>query len=215
MSAAEEPVPIELPGAPVAVKAFDAPPGSGAPSEPPGGPADPLEGQRRKLQEMQQRVESRERDLARIRQALEGGLGQLQELKWQVFHEAREQLIDLAIDIARKVLMQEIQAERYDIDPIVAEALARVPARCDVVVHLNPEDWSRCQTAGHDPEAGEARQVRFVSDWSVPRAQCVLETSEGVVTSDVEGHLGRIGEALKEPANPPEEAKGPGGDGRD
>ena len=108
--------------------------------------------------------------------------------------EAEPQLVRLAVDIAQKVLMQEIQAGHYEIDPIVTEAMKQVPARCEVVVHLHPDDHARCEAArqlGDDAEG-----VRFVADPNVRPAECVLQTGEGVVESGVETNLARIGEAL-------------------
>ena len=90
--------------------------------------------------------------------------------------------------------MQEIQAERYQIDPIVTEALRRVPSHGGVVVHLNPGDCARCQAAVK--QEGAPEQVRFVADVNVQPAECLLETPEGIVESSVEGHLAAIAEGL-------------------
>jgi flagellar assembly protein FliH len=137
--------------------------------------------------------------LLQARKALEDGLQKLRPLQEQMVKEAEGQLLKLAVDIARKVLMQELQAGRYEIDPIVKEALLHAPVRQDVVVHLHPEDWSRCRMAREQGEATQAGSVRFVADPSVQRAQCVLETAEGIVESSVEAHLEGIAEALKVP----------------
>ena len=80
--------------------------------------------------------------------------------------QAEEQLLDLAIDIARKVLMQEVQAQRYEIQPIVAEALKRVPEELDVTVYLNPDDLAGL--AEFDGEQGPSlpRAVTWTRAWS-------------------------------------------------
>ena len=39
--------------------------------------------------------------------------------------------------------------------------------------------------------------IRFVADPSVPRAECVLETTEGIVQSAIEQHIERIADALQ------------------
>jgi len=133
--------------------------------------------------------------LLRARKALEQALEELPRLRSEIIREAEQQLLELALEIARKVLMQEIDAERYRIDPIVKEALLHVPVRQDVTVHLHPDDWARCQMA-EESEGSSGGNVRFVADPGVRRAECLLETSEGIVESAVEGHLGRIAETL-------------------
>ena len=51
------------------------------------------------------------------------------------------------------------------------------------------------------PAEGEAppEHVRFVADPEIGRAECVVETPEGIVESTLDAHLSEIGEALKAP----------------
>lgn len=150
-------------------------------------------------QQMQRELAGDKAHLAAACQALHAAAEELNKLRADMLAEAEGQLLDLALEIARKVLMQEIQAGRYEIEPIVAEALRHVPPRCDVVVHLHPEDHARCETASADEPGAESGSVRLVADPNVRRAECRLETSQGIVESDVETHLGEIAEALKQP----------------
>jgi len=127
--------------------------------------------------------------------ALESAVQEFTALRQKMLKEAEGQLVDLAIHIARKVLMQEIQAQSYQIEPMVREALASVPARQDALVRLNPDDYERCQGMSGDVVLSET--VRFVADPSVGRAQCVVETATGRVESSIEAHLGEVASALK------------------
>ncbi len=96
--------------------------------------------------------------------------------------------------IARKVLMQEIQAGRYEIDPIVREALSRVPDRTPAEVHLNPGDIERC--GGVDTRDDAECPVRLTADANVAPGECLVVTDDGTVESTMEGHLGEIDQAL-------------------
>jgi flagellar assembly protein FliH len=171
------------------------------PGAPPAGPsAEELqqlteEARQQAQQQLQQQSEELRAETRSAVDALEAALGEAHELREQILAEAEEQLVDLAVDIARKVLAQEIEAGRYEIEPIVSEALKRVPARRDVVVHLHPEDHARCMEARGEKPADE--HVTYKADPSVARAGCVLETDEGVIDSAVEPHLEDIREALK------------------
>ena len=130
--------------------------------------------------------------------ALVSGLKQVAELRDSVIKAAEQQIVQLAIDVARKVLMQEIQAGRYEIDPIVQAALAQVTSWQEVVVHLNPEDFARCRQAQENSQ-DDSSGARFVADPAVRRSECVLETAQGVVRSATEEHLREIASALQEP----------------
>ncbi|MFW6133303.1 MAG: FliH/SctL family protein [Planctomycetota bacterium] len=136
-----------------------------------------------------------EAGLARTRDALIQAASELSALRRQVLDEAEQQLLDLAVDIASKVLAQEIRAERYEIEPIVREALSRVSGGDEVVVRLNPSDHRRCGL--EEADLGEG--VRLVADASVQPAECRVETGGGVVASTVEGQLDEMREALKAP----------------
>ena len=159
----------------------------------------PVAGDENLVAQMQQELDKEKTELARARQSLTDAVGQFDRRREQLFREAENQLLDLAVEIARKVLMQEIQAERHQIEPIVAEALQNLPARQQVVVHLNPRDLARCQIAGKGDDAENSESIRFVADPSVSPAQCVLETPEGTVDSNVDTHLQAVSEALKQP----------------
>jgi len=137
-------------------------------------------------------------ELAGARAALVDGLKQVAALRDSAIKAAEQQIVQLAIDVARKVLMQEIQAGHYEIDPIVQAALAQVTSWQEVVVHLNPEDFARCRQA-EECSRDDSSGVRFVADPAVKRSECVLETAQGVVRSAVEEHLREIASTLREP----------------
>jgi flagellar assembly protein FliH len=143
-------------------------------------------------------VQQAKDELANALTALTEAVEEAQELREQILHEAEEQLVDLAVEISRKVLMQEIRAGRYEIEPIVKEALKRVPPRRRVVVHLHPDDWAQCDMVPEDGEEdpGEGR-LRFSADPGVRRGECVLETPEGTIDSSIDTHLEDIRDALK------------------
>ncbi|MFP3936907.1 MAG: FliH/SctL family protein [Phycisphaerae bacterium] len=135
--------------------------------------------------------------LASAHKALQEAARELSEIQQKVIAEAEQQLVELAVDIAGKILAQEIKSGGYEIDPIVKEALCEAPTREGVVVRLNPDDLSRCESAAGTGDCDG--QVRFVSDPGVPAAGCVVETEEGMVESDPQQRLKDVGEALKDP----------------
>lgn len=144
-------------------------------------------------------MEKERNDLKLAAMALQSGVQRLQRMQQEMLAQSEEQLRDLAISIAEKVLMQEIQAERYRIDPIVQEALKRLSARSDLVVRMHPEDLSRCEMAKSPQETAGAGDVRFVADPTVKRAECIVEAQEGYVVSSIETNLGALAQALRSP----------------
>lgn len=169
--------------------------GAAGDAESPSGPDEQQIAQLR--EQMEQAVQRDRAALSSAREALQKAAAELGEVRRQVVADAEQQLVELAVDIAGKILVQEIKSQGYEIDPIVKEALSQAPTRKGVVVRLNPDDLSRCQAAGEQTETDG--DIRFVADVSVPPAGCVVETEEGVVESDPRQRLEDVGEALKEP----------------
>ena len=149
-----------------------------------------------------QMAEQAKAELANLRlakTAMESAAHECHKAREKIIEQTESQLLDLSIEIARKVLMQEIQAQRCDIEPIVREALSRIPDRMEVVVHLHPDDLSRCELTRQDQGDSGRTDVQFVADPSVERGECLLETSEGTVKSTVDEHLEEITKTLKSP----------------
>lgn len=146
-------------------------------------------------QEMHQAVEQDKAALAQARKVLEEATAQVRQLQQEIVKEAETQLLDLAVQIAGKVLAQEIQAGRYEIEPIVTEALSQVSLQEDVVVRMNPDDLERCHAA--EEQADGEGQVTFTADPGVQPGECVVVTSEGVVDSSPDERLGEVADALK------------------
>ncbi|HET6427272.1 MAG TPA: FliH/SctL family protein [Phycisphaerae bacterium] len=146
---------------------------------------------------LRRQVKAERDQLAQARGALASAATGVAELEGRLIRQAERQMLELALEIAARVLCQEIRAARPEIAPIVAEALRRVPSDREVVIHLHPDDLACCRQAQEADEPDGEGAVRFVADPAVPRAGCVIETAEGVVESTVEGNLQRLGEALR------------------
>jgi len=150
-------------------------------------------------QQAQQQIDAELAGFRTARMALAGAHAKFRDLHDQFCREAEQQLLSLSMEIARKVLMQEIKAGRHEVDPIVREALNRLPMKVDAVVHLHPDDLARCELASQDEDTSDADGVSFVADPGVRRGECLVRTSHGTVESSIEGHIGEIAQALSEP----------------
>ena len=182
-----QPLRVNLPAAPVAVRVLPGPGG-----EPASGVLAEADGP--------ESLEAERSALARACGALEQAAKRLHALGQEIRAEAEDHLLDLAVDIARKVIAQEIQTERCDIEPIVREALGRAPPRREVVVHLHPADLAALEKAGPEGVApADLAHVRLSADPTLGRAECVVETAEGSVEARTEDRLAQVRAAMKLP----------------
>jgi len=150
----------------------------------------------RRAKELEQEWASRKADLEQTARVLRAAGGELAKLREQMIEDMRSEAVGLAMDIARKVLHQEIRSQGYEIDPIVAEALSRLPRRGEITVRLHPTDFERSSLARG--ESNDDELIRFMADPNVAPAGCVVNSAEGSVESSPEASLKQIDAALKE-----------------
>ena len=142
--------------------------------------------------------EAQKARFSQVCHALNDAATRLNEFYDKVIVEHREEIAKLSVEIARRILVQKVENGDYEIESIIKEALKHAPSRHDIVVHLNPEDHAQCQQALQQEQQDSAFVgIQFVSDWSIGRAECMLETPKGIIKSLVDENLERIRQALK------------------
>lgn len=121
--------------------------------------------------------------------------GLAESLRCQVEREIAE----LAVAIARKIVAAEIPAGNYQIAEIVDRLMQQLPEARDVVLRLNPDDLDVFREAWSDsPELAEKLDaMHVVSDASVSRAECAIQTPAGVAELAVDKQLDDIEEGFR------------------
>jgi flagellar assembly protein FliH len=138
--------------------------------------------------------EEQQEGLRQALAALAAAVQAVRALEAEVMVDAESQLVTLALEIAGKVLAQEIEDGKYRIEPIVREALRRMPPRRDIVIRLNPQDLARWQEAGI---SASAAGLKLTADPAVRKAECMVECAEAVVSATVAESLAQAAEVLK------------------
>ena len=128
--------------------------------------------------------------------ALSGAATKLNAFFENEVRQHNQQIAKLAVEIARKVLMQEVADGHYKIETIVLEALKNAPSRENVVVHLNPADAAFCRQAQEQSDGQLFGDIKIEADPNVKPADCVVVTPRGLVESFTETHLLHIAEAF-------------------
>ena len=101
--------------------------------------------------------------------------------------------VELAVEIARRLLRREIPSGNYDLERIVREALQEAAAgRGPCVVHLNPADHERLA------DVRFRTGTRIQADEGVSRGDVHVETSLGLLVREAFGALDSIEQRLLE-----------------
>lgn len=142
-------------------------------------------------------LEAQRQSLDKTCRIMQQAADQLGQTCQALFHDHRDQIAQLAVEIARRVLMQKVLEGAYDIEAIVKEALSHAPTRDDVTIRVNPKDLPACRAAQTGQDGEPFQGVQFVADPVLGRAECVLESPKGIIQSMISEHLQQIGDALK------------------
>ncbi len=138
--------------------------------------------------------------LAPAMQALDRAVEQLEQEQLRFCERAERAAVELALNLAEKVLAAALQVNPEAVLEVVAGALRHTAVRDHLVLEVNPDDLelvrdSAEQLAGR---AGGIRRLDVISERRVPRGGCVVRTEEGEVDARIGEQLARAAEVLTE-----------------
>ena len=114
------------------------------------------------------------------------------------FRAAERQVVDLALQIAQKVVEREVENMPDLAVNIVRAALEEMDARTAVRVRVNPEDAEllRRRWAQVVPPGIAAERIELQPDERVRSGGAIIETTHGQVDAQIESKLAQLGNAL-------------------
>jgi flagellar assembly protein FliH len=131
-----------------------------------------------------------DRLVARTRVVLE----RVQDRRAEILAETEQQVIDLTLLIARKVIKVISENQREVVVANVAESLRKVKGRGTVSIHVNLADLNltTAHTADFIKSLEGAPSIQVVEDSSVGQGGCVIETDFGEIDGRVSSQLAEL-----------------------
>jgi flagellar assembly protein FliH len=148
----------------------------------------------------------REEGLRLYRQAVQSLRDEVQKLvdailteRQRLWQQMEPQVIDLVLEIARKVLREEIQARREVTLSIIRHALRRVADTEQVRIRVHPDDLQIAREHREDFLAicDGVRQIEIVDDQRVSGG-CIIETPSGTIDASLRTQMQSVEKALRE-----------------
>lgn len=143
-------------------------------------------------------IAAAEAQMAGALQQLQGVLANVHEAHAGFFRAAERQVVDLALQIAHKVIEREVENMPDLAVNVIRAALEEMDARTAVRVRVNPSDaellrrrWNQVVPAGVAPDRIELQQ-----DDRVQSGSAIIETTHGQVDAQLESKLQQLGNAL-------------------
>ncbi|HVU05610.1 MAG TPA: FliH/SctL family protein [Polyangiaceae bacterium] len=119
-----------------------------------------------------------------------------------VLKDSAEEVVELAITIARRVIGRELATDPSVVERLVREGLASLGQHDRVTVRLG-RAFSHAGTAIERALTASEERVEIVLDASLEEYGCVIETELGRVDESIESRLSALLSALESDSNPP------------
>jgi flagellar assembly protein FliH len=132
--------------------------------------------------------------LQRLAAVLEG----IHENHTSFYRAAERQVVDLALQIAQKVVEHEVENMPDLAVNVIRAALDEMDARTAIRVRVNPDDAEVLQRRWTQvvPPGVNADRIELVSDERVQAGGGVIETTQGQVDAQLASKLEQLGNAL-------------------
>jgi flagellar assembly protein FliH len=123
--------------------------------------------------------------------------------------EAEAAAVDLAFQIAEKVIGTTIATDREAVLGVVSGALLRTTDRDHLVLEVNPGDFELVRDSAAELAArlGGIRRMEVVSERRVEAGGCVVRTDAGEIDARVSSQLERVRQLLAEAGGGPADAE--------
>ncbi len=118
----------------------------------------------------------------------------------QMFITAEQQIVEIALAVASKILVREIEDNPTTILPIVREALATVSDQNQILIRVNSEDYEMVLMAKRDLQlmVGRDNAINVTADHTVSAGGCIIETALGTVDARLDTKLELVHKAIQE-----------------
>ena len=131
---------------------------------------------------------------------LAGVMGELESFKHSLYGPCVNEMKELVLTIARKVIHRELEIKEDSVLSCVEMALQSVVAGGNITIRVNPRDLDLMRR--HRPEivrSGEGiKSVTIEADESISKGGCVIETRHGEIDATVESVIAEIEARLKD-----------------
>ncbi len=131
--------------------------------------------------------------------SLQQGILQLKNLRQDTYQRIENEVVDLAMAIARKVICREIEVDKEVVVCVAREALAKVEAPGKIKIKLNPADLQFIDETKYQLSEliGNIDNVTLEAEGSIQSGGCVVETDLGEIDARIENQLQAVEESFR------------------
>ena len=145
---------------------------------------------------------ARERSAEKLEPLVNGlqqGLLQLKNLRQDIYQKIENEVVELALAIARKVICREVEMDREVVVGVAREALAKVEDPGTITIKMNPGDLQFINETKYQLSdlIENIENVTLAPEDNVKRGGCVIETNMGEIDARIENQLQAIEDSFR------------------
>ncbi|MEP6847330.1 MAG: FliH/SctL family protein [Acidobacteriota bacterium] len=134
------------------------------------------------------------KQVAEIRGRLVETIEHISSLADKITSRAEKDLVDLALQIAKKVVRREVTIDREIALTLVKVSLSKLNSRTVATVHLNSEDLAFVEA--HSDACNFRGALSFVEDQSISVGGCLVHTETGDIDAGIGSQFDEIARGL-------------------
>ena len=100
--------------------------------------------------------------------------------------QVEEEVVRLAVAVAKKIVCREISLDATIIHTLVRVALERVSGKSRIVVHLSPTDYEYMRAKREELEQLHGQEITFTPDHTITQGGCLIQTETGDIDARIE-----------------------------
>lgn len=133
-------------------------------------------------------------ELANLREAFAASIEKVSGLSGEIIARAEHDLVELALSIAKKIVLRETSIDREIVVDLVRVSLGKLHNRSSAEVRLNPVDLA--YIADKRQHLGFRGSLELTEDASITPGGCLVHTSTGDIDARIESQFDEIAEGL-------------------
>lgn len=144
-------------------------------------------------------IESGNEKFESVVNSINQGLSELIKLRQNIYLETEQEIVKLAMTIARKIVCNEIRVNKNAVVNVVKEAVKKVDGSERVKVKLSSKDFEfiKSEKSAIIDKITDIENVGFEMDESISGGGCIIETDSGDIDARIEKQFQAVEEAFE------------------
>ncbi|HYK88133.1 MAG TPA: FliH/SctL family protein [Acidobacteriota bacterium] len=145
-------------------------------------------------------MEIAEKKVEAIMRRYSDTLMELGRLRAELYEQVEGEVVKLALEVAKKIVHREVQADKEIIQTLVRIALSHVAEKTAVTVHLHPTDYNFILERKAELSQSDhgVREVALLADRSIERGGCLVKTECGDIDARIEEEFREVERGFSE-----------------